>query len=240
MKRDSLTELQEASRILNYTVTDMSNAKEDIENALKHLRAALFMETPAPSGKFDLYEIANDDNGTRPILGCVHHQDGFKTASDGKVLVSLKADYAEDMEGKNIDKKGEALDLNFPRYQALFTDKQKKAKGWHIDFDKVAAWKKELNTEKKMKGKRSARRAIVKVGNAYFDLECLFKFAKFMKEAGTDTLRIEDSRRAAASFSEDGSRGLIMPMAFVSVDYKDENLDALWETKDTRVMMWAM
>lgn len=237
MKPEALKELQEAVTILDYTKTDLANAAEDIENAVKHLRAALFMETPAPSMKFNLYDFTSNDEN-RPQMCCVHHENGFKVASDCHLLIAVKDAYPEDLEGKNIDKKGEESEYKYPQWNKLFCSNQKTAKGYRIDFDKLADWVKEYNAEKKMMGKRGARNAYVKVGPAFFALECLSRFAKFMKAQGTDVLHIEESRRAAACFADDGSKGLIMPCLVAHFDYRDNPLHDLWETKSDRVMMW--
>ena len=239
MKQEALKELKEAVAILDYMRTDLTNADEDIENALKHLRAALFMETPAPSMKFNIYDFTDDDGGTRPVMGCVHHQDGFKVACDAHVLVAVKSDYPDDLEGKNIDRKGEEYkDSKYPKWEALFSPKQNEAEGYRIDLDKLSIWMKEYATEKKMHGKYGARRAYVKVGPAFFALEQMAKLSKFMKAQGIDTLHIEDCRHAAACFAEDGSKGLIMPRIATSIDYHDKYLADLWESKSDKVMMW--
>ena len=240
MKQDSLKELQEAVAILSYTSTDLSNAGEDILNALAHLRAAVFMETPNAPDKFNLYEVADDDNGTRPVMGCVHHEGGYRVACDAHVLVAAKEIYPEALEGKNIDKKGEECESNYPKWGALFSDKQKEADGYCLDFDKIAIWRKEYAVEKKLCGKHCARPGYVKVGPAFFKVELFVKLAKFMKSVGTDTLHVEGSRRAAACFAPNGSKGLIMPAISTRIGYRDEDLADCWDRKDERVMMWEV
>ena len=237
MKPEALKELQEAVAILNYTKDDLTNAGEDIDNAIKHLRSALFMETPAPSMKFNIYDFTSDEE-TRPAMCCVHHEEGYKVASDLNVLIAVKDAYPETLEGKNINKKGEESTAKYPQWDKLFNSNQRTAKGYRIDFDELSGWVKEYNAEKKMMGKREARRAYVKVGPAFFALEKLAKLAKFMKAQGTDILHVEEARRAAACFSEDGSKGLIMPCVCTRIDYKDNYLNALWDAKSDKVMMW--
>lgn len=243
MKPEALKLLQEAAEKIGRINDDcfcktVEDARFYTEQALKDIRAAIFMETPAPSMKFNIYDFTNDDNGTRPVMGCVHHQDGYKVASDSRVLIAVKDAYPEALEGKNIDKNGEESEYKYPSWDKLFCANQKTAPGYRIDFDKLTNWVKEHNAEKKMKGKWGARRAYVKVGPAFFDLECLAKLAKFMKAQGTDILHVEEARRAAACFSEDGSKGLIMPCVCTRIDYKDDYLNVLWDTKSDKVMMW--
>ena len=241
MKPEALKLLQEAVVKLDWINKDAETieaVKCYAEEALKNIRAAIFMETPASSMKFNIYDFTNDDNGTRPVMGCVHHEDGYKVASDSRVLIAVKDAYPETLEGKNIDKKGEESEYKYPSWDKLFCANQKTAPGYRIDFDKLTDWVKEHNAEKKIMGKRGARKAFVKVGPAFFSLECLFRLAKFMKAQGTDILHIEEARRAATCFSEDGSKGLIMPCVATSIDYKDTYLNVLWETKSDKVMMW--
>lgn len=233
MKQEALKLLQDVVADLNYIINEdgygsktIEEDKFQAEHALKAIRAAIFMETPTPSLKFNLYDFTDDMDGTRPIMGCVHHEDGFKVASDSHVLVAVKDAYQEDLEGKNINKKGEEETLNYPKWKLIFDDKQKEAGEYRIDFDLLSGWAREYAAEKKMMGKRGARPGFVKVGPAYFKLELLSKFAKFMKAEGVDTLHIQDSRRAAACFAEDGSKGLIMP-ALVENPSSDKVM--IWE-----------
>lgn len=200
------------------------------EQALKDIRAAIFMETPAPSMKFNIYDFTYDDEKSRPTMCCVHYEDGFKVASDSHLLVAVKDAYPEDLEGKNIDKKGEECKGNYPKWKMIFPSEKQEAEAqeYRIDFDKLTGWKREHNAEKKMKGKYGARKAFVKVGPAFFNLELLTRFAKFMKAEGTDTLRIIDFRRAAACYAENGSKGLIMP-TFVDEKNIDPERQIIWE-----------
>lgn len=245
MKPEALKLLQNAVANLQYILDEDGYGSKTTEEdkyqaaeALKGIRAAIFMETPDPSMKFNIYDFTDDDGGIRPVMGCVHHQDGFKVASNAHVLVAVKSDYPDDLEGKNIDRKGEEYDYKYPNWEALFNPKQNEAEGYRIDFDSLNTWVKEYAAEKKMHGKYGARRAYVKVGPAFFALELMAKLSKFMKAKGIDTLHIEDYRHGAACFAEDGSKGLIMPCITTSIDYHDEYLAHLWETKSDKVMMW--
>lgn len=233
MKPETLKLLQNAVANLQYILNEDGYGSKTTEEdkyqaaeALKGIRAAIFMETPDPSMKFNIYDFTDDDGGIRPAMGCVHHEDGFKVASDSHVLVAVKSDYPDDLEGKNIDKKGEESASNYPKWKAVFPNKLEEAEGYRLDFNKIGTWMKELAAEKKMMGKWGARPAFVKIGPAFFRLELLAKFAKFMKAKSLDTLHVQDSRRAAGCFSDDGSKGLIMPSFVESPDPKKT---VIWE-----------
>ena len=243
MKPDSLKELQEAVAVLTYVkdntvATNVEDAKEDIGRALNHLRSAIFMETPSGSTKFNLFDVADDDNGTRPVMGCVHHEGGYKVASDQKVLCAVKSDYPEDLEGKNIDRKGVVNDDRYPKWQLVFP-KTKEGDGYEIDFEKVSQWRKEYATEKKINGKWGARKAYVKVGPAFFKLDLFAKMANFMKSQDTNVLYVGSSNRGATCYAENGSKGIIMPVRFAVIENRDCDIAECWERKDDRVMIWS-
>lgn len=233
MKPEALKELQDAVFMLDFTASNLctdnlDDTKTDIRAALKAIRSAIFMETPSPSMKFNIYDFTNDDNGTRPALGCVHHEEGYKVATDAHVLIAVKDAYPDDLEGKNIDKKGEEWDGKYPLWKLVFPDRNKQADCFRLDFDKLAGWMKEYATERKMKGKWGVRNAFVKVGPAFFKLELFARFAKFMKAEGTDIIHVEDSRRAAACYAENGSKGLIMPAQPIP-NWEKQETAMIWE-----------
>lgn len=233
MKPEALKLLQDAVVKLDWINKDAETieaVKCYAEEALKNIRAALFMETPSPSMKFNIYDFTNDDGGIRPQMGCVHHEDGFKVASDCHLLIAVKDAYPEDLEGKNINRKGEEYEGNYPKWKMVFPSEKQdaEAQDYRIDFDQIAGWVKENKAERKMLGKWGARTAFVKVGPAFFKLELFARFVKFMKAEGTDILRIIDSRRAAACYAENGSKGLMMP-AFVDETKIDPDRQVIWQ-----------
>lgn len=243
MKSESLKLLQSAVRDLEAIVTGdfvtgIKDAQETAKNALESLRAAVFMETPDPSSKINLYDITDDDNGTRPIMGCIHYEHGFAVASDTHILVCLKQDYASDLEGRNINKRGEDEEGRYPNFMSLYNERLKEAEEYKIDFVQLRNWMKEYNAERKIHGKKGARKSFVKIGDAFYYLPLLYKFVNVMRSVGTDVLHVEENRRPAGYFTEDGGWGVIMPSVQTSIDYRDISLAELWEKKDDRVMIW--
>jgi len=219
-------------------VTTFADAQDTAKNALDSLRAAVFMETPNPSSKINLYDIADDDNGSRPMMGCVHYENGYAVASDTHILVCLKQDYANDLEGRSINKRGEDEEGRYPNFMSLYNTKLKEAEEYKIDFDQLRNWMKEYNAERKIHGKEGARKSFVKIGDAFYYLPLLYKFVNVMRSVGTDVLHVEENRRPAGYFTEDGGWGVIMPSVRTSIDYRDISLAELWEKKDDRVMIW--
>lgn len=224
MKPIALKELQEAIRILNYTAGDIcpsttENAKEDIQNALKHIQAAIFSETPNTSRKFDLYKFASNDE-IRPVMNGVFHDQGYKVASDCHVLVAVKEAYDEALEHHILGRTGDDIIGKYPMWQSIFPQEVKGEK-FEIDSEKVYELLKAVKAEKKAAGKGGiVRRGYVKVGETFFAVESMAKLCTFMDAYGCHTLTIENRLRAAGVYAPDGSKALIMPVAYCQ--YHDE------------------
>ena len=121
MKPEALKLLQNVVVNLQYIINEDGYGSKSIEedkfqalSALKDIRAAIFMETPAPSMKFNIYDFTSDDEN-RPAMCCVHHEEGYKVASDCCLLIAVKDAYPEALEGKNINKKGEESESKYPQ-----------------------------------------------------------------------------------------------------------------------------
>lgn len=218
MKQLALTQLQESIKILNYTISDINantveNAKEDIKNALLCINAAIYSETPSTGRKFDLYKIVSND-ASRPVMGGVFHNNGFKVASDCRVLVAVKETYDEALEGHILDKTGKDITGKYPKWQDLFPKKED-GEVYQIDTEKVYDLLKAVKAERKAAGKwGNYRRGYVKVGEAFFDVEIFAKLATFMDAYGCKEICVQGSRYAALCDAPDGSKAIIMPVVF--------------------------
>ena len=230
MKQDTLTELQEAVRFLNYTKENLSpdnleDTREDIEIALKHIQAAIFMETPSTGRKFNLYKMTSNDE-QRPVMGGIFHDGGYKVASDSHVLVAVREDYDEALEGHIIGKKGEDIIGKYPKWELVFPSKEQLEQnqdGEHaIDTAKVYDIIKLMKSEKKAAGKWGPwRRAYVKVGNTFFKAEQFALICNFMDAYNCNLIQTMGPWRAAQVIAPDWSKALIMPAR--TADYFDEN-----------------
>lgn len=249
MKQLALNQLQEAIRILNYTLSDINpntveNAKEDIKHAIEQINGAIYSETPSTSRKFDLYKIAANDE-LRPALCGVFHNDGFKVSCDSHVLVAVKDTYDESLEGHILDKTGKDIIAKYPRWKDLIQKKEEGDGVFTIDTSKIYELVKAHKVEKKAAGKYGPYRlAYVKVGDAYFPVERMAKLALFMDAYGTTEIHIKDRRRAAACYAPDGSVAIIMPVLYSSSyrtkdgQYHGESiLPDVWEQKRDD-MLW--
>lgn len=113
MKNETLKELQEAIKALNFIKENSEDVNPGINRAIKNLNHAIFLETPRSTGKFNLWNFVAQDV-LRPVMEGIYHEEGFEIASDGHVLVCLKSDYEPENEGKIISKVGEVIDGRYP------------------------------------------------------------------------------------------------------------------------------
>lgn len=225
MKPIALKQLQEAIQTLSFTLANAGkdnteDTKEDIRKALEFINAAIFTETPNTSRKFDLYKIVADDP-VRPVMCGVLHQDGYKVASDTHVLVAVKEQYGEDLEGHVIDKTGHDIVGKYPKWQELFPKKEEGEGVYRVDTAAVFDFMKTVKVEEKAVGKHGiARRGYVKVGETFFRIDVFFKLCTFMDAYGATEIHTMGARRAAYVYAPDGSKALIMPSLYAV--YHDE------------------
>lgn len=200
MKPESLKHLQNL-----YERTEDKYFKETIEAIIR-----LESETKS-KGKFSMWDYVSKDD-IRPSMCCVLHDSGFKVASDNHILVVLKEDYPEDMEGKLMRKDGTIEDMyvKFPNWRMCIPDPKKmEMVAVRLDFAGIRAFESDFKAKKKL-DKRM--KGYVKVGRSLFRLEYLIKAVRFMEHIGTDELMLSaDGRRAALAVSGD-SKMVLMPI----------------------------
>lgn len=200
MKAESLKHLQNL-----YERTDDKYFKETIEAIIR-----LESETKS-KGKFSLWDYVSKDD-IRPSMCCVLHDSGYKVASDAHILVVLKDDYPEDMEGKLIKKDGtiETENTKFPNWRMVIPDPKKaEMVAVRLDFAGIRKFEADFKAKKKL-DKRM--KGYVRVGGCLFKLENLIKAVRFMEHVGTDELMLSaDSRRMALAVSGD-SKMVLCPV----------------------------
>lgn len=67
--------------------------------------------TPAKAGKFNIYNYVADDE-IRPAMNGVFLNDGWKTASDSHILISIKEEYDKEFEGRVMYKDGSFYNIH--------------------------------------------------------------------------------------------------------------------------------
>ena len=136
-------------------------------------------------GKLDLYKfVAKDD--LRPVLQGVYHNEGWQTASDGNILISVKQDYEEEREGKVIAKDGSEIEGRYPNWQSVIPVYTNEYKTFRMDMKELTDAMRKVKAHDKVYGKNSCR--ICLAGGIWFIPEKLLLFATAMKEAGVDEL----------------------------------------------------
>ena len=218
MKTESLKELREAVRILTYTATDLSNAKDDIKNAIDRIKAALYMETPAPSGRFNQADFLADDP-VRPVMCGYFHDGGYRVACDSHILAACAESYEAENEGKIIGKDGREVVGKYPNWRSVIPANEESERH-EIDTGAVYDLLKREKAENKLRDKYDVRQiGIVRVGDACFKVSFFAKICKFMDHYGIKSIRTYGPRRAAKVTAEDGSVAIIMPCAGVTLPF---------------------
>lgn len=208
-------------------VTSASNFGESADYVAKLVMEVIRMETPAASSKFNIAKFCDTKNSNRPAMQSVFHDQGYKVASDGYILIALKEQYAEDMEQKLLNvHTGEiyehGVEYRYPQWRTVIP---------YYNYATATISLDKLNEA--MKTYRSAKKAAVdeleyktvcvnvtmQDGTekpVYFDVDKLHKFGAFLKEKNITTLSFCTSSpgcRAVLAQAEDGSIGIVMPRA---------------------------
>jgi len=225
MKPDSLKELQEAVAALSMTDLNYEEAENVRKAAIDRIKAAIFMETPAPKGKFNLYDFVSDDE-TRPVMCGIFHDEGFKVASDSHVLVAIKEQYDEALEHHTIGKDGRDIIGKYPRWNSVIPSDASGYDGHAIDTQKVFDLVRKVKAENKLAGKYGEKaRGIVKVGKFFFADHKLAMVCKFMDHYGVSELRTYE-RGAAKVVAPDGSVCIVMPMYLEAREWEHPTIKA--------------
>lgn len=171
--------------------------------------------------KFNLYDFCAKDP-LRPVMEGIYHDKGFKVASDSKLLMMLKEEYDESLEGKIIDRNGNEVEGRYPRYEKVMpTYHAEEYKTHHIDFDSFYDQLKEIRTKVYSdcgKKKQWVDEMVVNIGDTYLSADLFDKFIGFMKYIGTDEIYIKSPDRAVLTFVGE-SKAIMMPR--FPEDYKN-------------------
>lgn len=188
-----------------------------IERARKLITDFLASQTAANVGKFDLSKfVAKDD--LRPVMtGIYNDPEGYKVATDARILVALKSNVSS-VEGQIITPKGEVVNGTYPNWRAIcpacvgdgtdFLEVQNP-----IDIDKVA----ELWKSAKIEAKASGEVVVFDYeysGGETIRLkgEYLVKFITFLNAYPEAKVYIYDDTRPIYAIDKDGNRCLLVPL----------------------------
>ncbi len=205
MKPESLKHLQKMHAMCS---EDMGYFKELIEAIIR------IESEPKTKSKFKIWDYVSDDD-LRPAMCRVYHDNGFKVASDGHILVALKEEYDPELEGKLIKKDGtiETQFTNYPKWRDVFPNPQLTVMApVKLDFEKIKGFEADFKAKMKAENRKYAITAVRVAKNCWFKLEYLVKLAKVMEHIGTDTLMVNFDGRRAALTSSDKGKALLMPI----------------------------
>lgn len=196
---------------------DVLRGDDSMKSVVAELHAILACEmNEVKLGKFDLYKCV-DPNGPFPQMGGVYHDDGWRVASDGHILIAAKQEYPEYLEGKIVLKDGSILDehYKYPRWRAVIPDVT--FKGWQkirLNFAELADVLREAKTHEKIWKKRMGKKylSIISVNSAVWFKTNLFKlFASILQEHELCDIFYKDSR-CPITVKTDTLQLILMPL----------------------------
>ena len=165
-------------------------------------------------GKLNVWDFVESDK-TR-VASSIYHKDGFLCATNRRMLLRVKRDYAPEVEGRCMKKDGSltsgcltGFDDAVIRNKALHREGGKKVK---IDFDKFA----EISKACKACGKISKGkvRPVVSLdgGSMHFYYDELVSAVQYMADAGVDEISIIPNKRYPAMIESGEDICLLMPV----------------------------
>lgn len=203
MKPESFKHLQ---KMYQLCPEDMGYFKELIE-------AIIRIESEKKS-KFNIWNYTLVDN-IRPALCGIFHDKGYKVATDCHILLALKEEYSEELEGRIMRKDGTFMEegTRFPNWRDVIPNPElSKLIPVKIDFAKVLGFEADFNAKKKVSGSKYMEGYVRVRENCSFKLEYLVRMVKAMELIGTDVLMVnEDGKRAALAVGGE-SKCILMPI----------------------------
>lgn len=217
MKPSTLSIIKQA-----YDICKDSFDVDVCERAAELLLSVIRAETCGKTmSKFNLYDFCAKDP-LRPVMEGIYHKDGFKVASNAKILVMLKDEYDNELESKIIDRNGQEVQGRYPNYLAVIPKYDKNEyTTYHINFESFDAQVKDMRLKVYSdygKKKQWVDEMVVNIGDTYLSADFFDKFIGFMKCLGTDELYIKSPDRAVLTFAGE-SKAIIMPR--LQEDYKN-------------------
>lgn len=215
MQKSSIKKLNEVYRICdkNYDFGDLDTFRAFIQKTVTEIIRA---ETAQPkAGKFNIFDfVANDKN--RPVMECVHHEDGFKVASNGGVLIALKEDYDPSFEGRNFRKNGEEyMATVYPKWRKVLPVIDETWREVEINEAGFRAWLEERRAQYKAETGKSRKwdeTWQVRIGGSNMTAERVNLLIQAAKRFGTDVIHVRmNDPYAAWAVKNDDSVAIAMP-----------------------------
>lgn len=221
MKAESMKE------VLN--LLDLINRHKDAIDSSIHtimkrsLNMIVYMETELPKpGKLNLFKYVATDK-IRPIMECVHYQNGFCCASDGHILLKTRIGYNEKYEGKSINKRGDELEDRYPNIDGVIPSNTDGYKEYKVNFDLIDAYMKSATVWAKINRVEKAYHSmIINFHGTFFRLEYFHRLCSAMKAMGMDSIYIHEDR-CRISFMERNGEAVALTPLYPHETYNSEN-----------------
>lgn len=212
MKQTSINKLSEVYNNLN-ALYNGEQICHDYKSLADLIQQVMRAESPeAKAGKFDYFKYV-DNTGTRPVMGCVFHDEGYKVASDAHILIAIKDNYPDEYEHKMLHADGSFEDGTYPKWRSVIP-KPDGYEPYKVDRKAFYDWLTQKRAEYKAetgKGKRFVNEWRYQVGPAQFQAERFDLMLTAMERIGTDVLMVKDANRLAYAQTEEGT-ALLMPV----------------------------
>lgn len=197
MKPQSQKQLTEISYALDQL--DQERYDKVIKQINEKIANILRLESPTSSSKFRWYDYTDNDKKKtyREQMTGIYHDNGYKVASDGHILIAMKEQYPEEYEGKILKKDGSFVDekYKYPNWRNVIPSreitKDKRYTDVEIDFDK---WK-EIYSKYKAEKKIGLEWQYVSLNNSFFRVELFNRLINFMNHTDCKTLTLFEYMR---------------------------------------------
>ena len=195
---------------------DVLRGDDAMKGVVAELHAILACEmNDVKLGKLDLYKFVSDDN-IRPSITGVYHEEGWRIATDGRILLAIKQDYSPELEGRIILKNGSLLDkeLRYPRWRSVIPDVMDEWKTFRLDFAELSEVLREAKAHEKVWKKSMGKHyssSISLNGEIWLRTSYLKLFATVMKECNITEISYKDNGRGIV-VKNDTLQLLLMPV----------------------------
>lgn len=217
MKQTSIDKL---SKVYNFLQDEMQPGMAEL------IAEVIRAESAKPKGeKFDYYKFTPPKKAYyREALKGVYHDSGWKVASDAHIMVALKEEYPEELEGKIVAEDGSFIDATYPAWQKIMPKKPSKD-AHKIDVAGFREWLADRRVQYKAeygKGTKYDDHWDVCVGGVYFRAWLFDLLITAMEKIGADTLLLEGSHPAYCE-TEKG-KVVVMPLVLDNVEIANDKI----------------
>lgn len=216
MKKESIDKLQTIyTKLMQIEETTLAEMITEVVRA---------ETTVTKVGKFSFFDFASKEKNYEFMQG-VYHDDGFKVASDGRILIAIREEYNKDFEGKILAKDGSFIEGRYPKWRSVIP--QEEGEFYEIDESKFTEQLAKIRAEYKMqyvKAKRWDSSWVVKIGGAYYSAEYFAKVLTAMKYIGITKVQLVGNDAKILLHKSDDAILILMPRYVTENDVADYSI----------------